>query len=466
MDANDIPRATGRAPARPSPRVVIVGGGWTGLAAAVELARHGLAPTLLESARQLGGRARAVRFGPFHVDNGQHVLLGAFTSVLDTLRTLGIAEASVFRRQPLRLTMLQRDGRRLEIGMARLPAPLHVAGGLLGARGLGLGARLRALLLLRTMRRQGFTVDPDCSVAAYLATHRQSPETLQTVWRPLCLAALNAAPEEASARLFLRVVRDAFFAGRRNSDLLLPILDLSACLPRPATDYIESRGGTVRLGARVSALCLADGAVAGVRVGEEHVAADHVVIATPPDACAALLRDHARLAHIADAYRHLEPQPVCTVFLRYPETVTLERDMMGLLDGTAHWLFDRGRLTGDRGLIAAVINGPGPHLRLANEALIDCIVEDIAIRFPQWPAPLETKLIRERRATLAARPGIDRFRPAHATGVNGLWIAGDYTATGYPSSLEGAVRSGVLCARWILRHAQAAVPAIDHQERD
>jgi squalene-associated FAD-dependent desaturase len=456
---------TGPAAARSAPRVVIVGGGWSGLATAVELARQGLMPTLLESGRQLGGRARAVRFGPFHVDNGQHMLLGAFSSVLDMLRTLGVAEASVFRRLPLRLVMVERDGRRLEIGTARLPAPLHLAGGMLRAGGLSLGARLRALQLLRAMRRQGFTVEPDRSVAEYLATHRQSPEALRAVWRPLCLAALNTAPEEASTRLFLRVVRDAFFAKRRHSDLLLPILDLSACLPRPATDYIESCGGAVRLGARVSALHVADGVVAGVYLPDEHIAADHVVIATPPDACAQLLRDHARVAHVAEAYPHLVPEPICTVFLRYPKPVALERDMVGLLDGTAHWLFDRGRLTGDRGLIAAVINGRGPHLRLTNEALIDRVVRDIAGRFPRWPAPLETKLIRERSATLAARPGIDRYRPAHATGVKGLWIAGDYTATGYPSSLEGAVRSGVLCARWILRHAHATSHPPVNEER-
>lgn len=461
-----MPSMPGAAVAQPSPRVVIVGGGWTGLATAVELARHGIKPALLEAGRQLGGRARAVRFGPFHVDNGQHILLGAFRSVLDILGTVGVAEASVFRRQPLRLVMVEPDGRRFEIGTARLPAPLHLAAGLLRARSLGMAARLKALALLRAMRRQGFTVDPDCSVADYLASHRQPPEALRTVWRPLCLAALNTAPEEASTRVFLRVVRDAFFVRRRHSDLLLPTLDLSACLPRPATDYIESRGGTVRLGARVSALQLGDGAVAGVYLGEERVAADHVVIATPPETCAALLRDHARVAHIAEAYRHLVPQPVCTVFLRYPQPVALDRDMVGLLDGTAHWLFDRGRLTGDRGLIAAVINGRGPHLRLANEALIDRVVRDIAVRFPRWPAPIETKLIRERSATIVARPGIDRYRPAHATGVRGLWIAGDYTATGYPSSLEGAVRSGVLCARWILRHAYAASETHLHEERD
>jgi len=113
-----------------------------------------------------------------------------------------------------------------------------------------------------------------------------------------------------------------------------------------------------------------------------------------------------------------------------------------------------------------VISGPGPHLRLTNEALIAQVIDDIARRFPAWPAPMDAKLVRERRATLAAVPGVDEFRPKHATPVHGLWLAGDYTATGYPSSLEGAVKSGMLCARWILRHTTDGDPIrVDSEEK-
>lgn len=441
-----------------SRRVIVVGGGWAGLSAAVALARQGVPPILLESARQLGGRARAVRFGPFHVDNGQHVLLGGFHTILDMLTTLGVSEASVFRRQPLRLLMLGPQGRRVEISTDRLPAPLHLISGLLRARGLDIGARLAAVRLLRGMRRARFELAQDRSVSRYLAEQRQPPETIRAFWQPFCYAALNAPPERASARLFLRAARHAFHQHRRNSDLLLPVLDLSACLPRPATDFIESRGGTVRLGARVRALEVADGSITGVRVEDSVVPADQVILATPPEVAVTLLRPHSALAPLADAFDHLSAQPICTVYLRYPDNVMLERDMVGVLDALPQWLFDRGRLTGDKGLIAAVISGPGPHLRLSNDALIAQVVADVAQRFTHWPTPLDTKLIRERRATLAAVPGVDDFRPHHATPVRGLWLAGDYTSTGYPSSLEGAVKSGLMCARWIMRHTTTHAP--------
>lgn len=451
---NALPSA---ASASPRPRVIAVGGGWAGLSAAVTLARHGAAPVLLESARQLGGRARAVRFGPFHIDNGQHVLLGAFQSVLDMLATLGVSEASVFRRQPLRLLMLGPGGRRMEIKTDRLPAPLHLACGLLRSKGMSVAARLAAIRLLRTMSRSRFELTPDRSLAVYLAEQNQPAEAVRALWQPFCYAALSAPPEQASARLFLHAARRTFFSHRRHSDLLLPILDLSACLPRPAMDFIESRGGAVRLGARVQGIEIADNAVIGVRVNDTVLGAEDVILATPPDVSAGFLRPHSALASQVAAFDRLGAQPICTVYLRYPETVTSERDMVGLLDALPQWLFDRGRLTGDKGLIAAVISGSGPHLRLGNDALIAQVVADIAQCFPAWPEPIDAKLIRERRAALAAFPGVDGFRPNHATPVKGLWLAGDYTATGYPSSLEGAVKSGLLCARWILRHAGTTI---------
>jgi squalene-associated FAD-dependent desaturase len=446
------------------PRVVVVGGGWAGLSAAVSLAGNAVPPILLESGRQLGGRARALRFGLFHVDNGQHVLLGAFESVLEMLATLGVSEASVFRRQSLRLLLFGRDGRRIELRTERLPAPLHLIAGLLRSSGISLSARLAAIRLLRSIARERPERLADCTVADFLRERRQPHEAVQALWGPYCYAALNAPPDRASARLFVRAARRTFFGHRRHSDLLLPVLDLSACLPRPATDYIESRGGSVRLGARVQAIEASDGAVTGVRVNDAVVPADHVVLATSHDVSAQLLHAHPALSAQVAAMRRLRAQPICTVYLRYTDTVTLERDMVGLLDALPQWLFDRGRLNGDRGLIAAVISGPGPHLRLTNEALIAQVIDDIARRFPAWPAPIDVKLVRERRATLAAVPGVDEFRPQHATPIRGLWLAGDYTATGYPSTLEAAVRSGMLCARWILRHTTNAGDAPAHTE--
>lgn len=437
---------------RQEPRVIIVGGGWAGLSAAIALARHSVPLILLESARQLGGRARAVRFGPFHVDNGQHILLGAFQSVLTTLKMLGVSETSVFRRRPLRLLLLGDAGRSIEIKTDQLPAPLHIVSGLLRSHGISFKARLAAIRLVRAISRRRFELTLDRPLDAFLAEQQQPSEAIRAVWQPFCHAALNTPTASASVRLFVRVMRDVFLEHRRYSDLLLPALDLSACLPRPATDFIERRGATVRLGARVRSLEITDDAVRGVRVDGTLIPGEHVILTTPPQAAAELLRPHAALRLQVQALESMKSQPIYTVYLRYPESVTLERDIVGLLDALPQWLFDRGRLAGDKGLIAAVISGSGRHLRLSNAAIIADVIADIARRFPAWPAPLDAKLIRESHATIAAAPGIDDLRPRHTTPVRGLWLAGDYTATGYPSTLEGAVKSGLLCARWVLRH--------------
>ena len=436
--------------------VIVIGGGWAGLAAAVELVRHGAKVTVLEATRQLGGRARGVRFGPNHVDNGQHLLLGAYHSVLAVLRAMGVRETDVFRRLPLSLVLRNPGGEHVGVNALPLPAPLHLLAGLLTARGLEWGARVAALRFLRRARADKFEVAPDVPLADYLERCGQHGAETRALWQPLCLAALNTPIARASTRLFLRVLRDAFFGARHDSDLLLPVKDLGECLPRPALDFIESRGGSVRLAARAHAVGIEHGAVTGVMVRDEPLAAEHVIVATPPEACLNLLREHAPLAETVERLGALSAEPICTAYLQYPESVTLGRDFLGVLDSTVQWLFDHGRLTGRGGLIAAVISGPGPHIVMNNEALSGHIQREIARIFPGWPQPLAVKVIRERRATISAVPGVDRYRPGHATNIKGLWLAGDYTATGYPSTLEGAVRSGLICARRILKQERRA----------
>ena len=446
--ARRAPAAGGRA------AVVIVGGGWAGLTAAVELARHGLKPTVLEAARQPGGRARMTPFDDLHLDNGQHILLGAYRSVLHILQTLGVAESSVFRRLPLELVLRDAAGADVRLTAPSLPAPLNLLSGLLTATGLTLFERLAALRFVARARRDRFECAPDVPLADYLHACGQPPALTRALWQPLCLAALNVPVAQASTRIFLRVIRDAFFGARRDSDFLIPCADLGACLPRPAMDYIEQRGGAVRLGARALALHVRGGAVAGVGLRNATLAATHVVLAVAPQAAAQLLHGHAELAPIAAGLDGLGAQPICTAYLRYPEHVTLGREFVGALDATVQWLFDHGRLSGRAGLIAAVISGPGPHMRLAREALTERIVAEIARLYPAWPRPLTIKLIREKHATFAATPGVDACRPGPVTPVKGLWLAGDYTATGYPSTLEGAVRSGLVCARHVLESSQ------------
>lgn len=428
----------------------VIGGGWAGLAAAVELASQGVPVTLLEASRQLGGRARAVRFGDHRVDNGQHLLLGAYSAVLNLLKVLAVREDSVVRRSPLHLHYL--DGASaIDLKTPSLPAPLHLAWGLLRARGLTPGQRIAALRMAHGMRRHHFHLEPDMSVQAYLQDARQDPLLTRALWRPLCLAALNTPPEQASMNIFLRVLQEAFFSSRQASDVLVPVTDLGSCLPEPARDYIERHGGGVRLGSRVTGLHLHGGRLRGVRLGQTTLLAEQVILATPPEAALSLLQPHPELQTPVQQLSNLSSLPICTLYLQYPPGTMLQQDFVGLLGGTAQWIFDRGRLTGESGLMAVVISGPGTHMRENGASLTRRIVQELRGPFPHWPVPLDSKLIRERRAGFAATVDVERHRPRHACAVGGLWLAGDYTATGFPATLEGAVRSGVECARQILQ---------------
>ncbi len=424
--------------------VIVVGGGWAGITTAVELTRRGLPVTLLEAARQLGGRARCVRFGEHRVDSGQHLILGAYHALGHLLNDLSLDESELFLRLPLQLHIHSADDQWVKILRRKLPVPLHLLAGLLGASGLGMLDRLRAIgfaaSVLRTQPPQ-----PDISVQALLISQRQSPRLIHRLWEPLCLAALNTPIQQASAQLFLQVLKKSFAGTREDSDLLIPRSDLGTTLPGPALDYIERNLGMVMLNRRVRGLCVERGAVTGVYVDGSMLPASQVVVATGLTLCRRLLAPHPALRSIATDLAGMAQDPVCTVYLQYPADTRLDVPMVGLVDATAQWVFDR-RVCGQAGLIAAVISGPGDHMKLDNAALAARVRKDLATLYPHWPVATDQLVLREKRATFSSRVGVNTLRPATATPVEGLWLAGDFTDTDLPATLEGAVISGYRAA--------------------
>jgi squalene-associated FAD-dependent desaturase len=425
--------------------VIVVGGGWAGLAAATELAGAGVPVHLLESARQLGGRARSTDLGDLAVDNGQHLLIGAYRDTLQLLQRVG-ADPALLWREPLQLSVLRAHGT-LQLATPPLPAPLHLAWALGRAGGLLPGERRAALAFCLRAWRQGFHVAPDISVAALLAD--QPAGLVRALWEPLCLAILNTPLAQASAQVFLRVLRDAFTRRRHDADLLHPRTDLGRLLPEPARHYVERHGGSVTTRCRVSGLEF-DGDRRTVVSAAGRQAASHVILATAPWHAASLLATHTPLQALAQQLTALGSAPITTVYLAYPAAVTLGRAMLGLEHGLTQWLIDRGIVCGQHGLLAAVISGPGAHMARDAESLGAQVAAELASRFRHWPAAQQIRVVREKRATFLCDVGSNQRRPSHATPQPGLWLAGDYTDTGYPATLEGAVRSGVQCARRII----------------
>lgn len=431
--------------------VAVIGGGWAGCAAAVALADAGHAVTLYEAARSLGGRARAVDAQGRQLDNGQHILLGAYDQTLGLLRRLLVDPRQALLRLPLQMRYPPGQGL-MDFVAPPLPAPLHMLVALLRAKGLARADKLALARFSTTARWMGWQLHTDCSVAELLERFDQTPDLIRLMWRPLCLAALNTAPEHASAQVFLAVLRDSLGAKRAASDMLVPRLLLDQLFPDAARRHVEGRGGKVLTGARVDALTGEDGRW---RVGTNAgcVKYDGVVLATAPWQAAALLRALPGLDALAGQLDAFAYEPISTVYLQYDPALRLPLPFCALLDEPArgHWgqfVFDRGQLDpGQAGLLAVVISGASEAAGLARDALAARVAAQLAASFgdPALAQPAWQQVITEKRATFACTPGL--VRPPNATGLPGLVLAGDYTDGEYPATLESAVRSGLQAAR-------------------
>jgi squalene-associated FAD-dependent desaturase len=412
-----------------------VGAGWAGLAAAVETVRQGAQVTLFEMAHAAGGRARRVSTTAGDFDNGQHILIGAYSATLALMRSVGADPQALLLRQPLTLTYPDGQGLRLPTG----PPMLAFVRAVVGAQGWRWSHRLALLRAATGWLLKGFDCDPQLSVQQLCAGLPAA--VLQDLVEPLCVAALNTPAEQASARVFLRVLQDALFAGRGSADLLLPTAPLSALLPDPAWSWLLAAGADCRAGWRVQSL-RRDGA-AWQLDGE---AFDGVVLA-----CSA--KEAARLAapvdpRWADKAAALRYEPIVTVYLADP-ALHLPQAMLSLRTGDhapAQFVFDLGLLGARPGCFAFVVSGAAPWLNQGLAACGQVVLQQARSEFAGafMAADAVQHLSAERRATFACTPGLDRPPTAIAPA---LVAAGDYIAGAYPATLEGAVRSGIAAAQ-------------------
>lgn len=430
--------------ANQSARVAVIGGGYAGMAAAAELAHHGMPVAVFEAGRVLGGRARRVETDGTRLDNGLHILLGAYR---ETLRLIELVTAPGESRGLLRLPLELIIHPDFRLRAARLPAPLHLLSALLRAHGLSLADRVAAARFMAWARRSRFRLATDTNVADLLRSKRQPDAASRFLWNPLCVSALNTPPTQASARVFLSVLRDSLNGSRADSDLLLPALDFSALFPERAARYVEAHGGSVHLGTTVDAFRRDDGGFdlgAGGRFS-------HAIVAVSAHRAAALLSPHAELTPIVQMIDDFSYQPIYSVYLQYAADARLPFRMGGLEAAYSQWLFDRGQLCGQDGLIGVVISANGAHQELAHDELARAVHAELAENFPGLGQPRWHRVIAEKRATFSCTPGLSR--PDNATPVARLYLAGDYTASEYPATIESAVRSGVRAANLVLRNA-------------
>jgi len=418
-------------------RAAVIGAGYAGLAAAIELARAGCAVTVLETNRTPGGRARRVEYRGTLLDNGQHLLLGAYRETLALMREVGVPERALLR---LPLTLVFPG--RFRLRAPRLPAPLHLAAALATCEGLSWSEKIAAMRFAKMVRG---TIFP-ATVGELL---RDQPEAVRRfLWEPLCVSALNTPVAQADARVFANVLRDALFRAREDSDLLIPALDLSAIFPDAAVDWLGVRGAEIALGTRVEDIVRGDNGWT-VRTSAGPRAFDMVICAVAPYQVGTLTEEIHELAELRAQLAAMRHEPIATAYLQYAERLKLPFPMIGLTGGHVQWVFDREAISGTRGLLAAVISASGPHLALDGDVLGTLVHREIVAALGPHPSPMWTKTITEKRATFACTP--DAPRPANATPAPGFFLAGDYTASPYPATLESAIASGLEAARLATR---------------
>jgi squalene-associated FAD-dependent desaturase len=436
----------GAGPDVTSLRVAIVGGGWAGMAAAVAAQQAGHTVTVFEAARILGGRARALPATlpdgtAVTLDNGQHILIGAYTETLRLMRLVGINPQAALLRQPLALPFVDGTGLQTPKWATHWPAPLDAMAAIANARGWSWGDKWSLIRASLGWQWRGFACDPALSVAQLCAT--LAPKVLHELIEPLCVSALNTPADQASAQVFLKVLKDALFGVRGGSHLLLPRTDLGALFPEAAAQWLTQRGSAVHRGQRIAQLrwqaphWLLDGQ-----------AFDRVVWATSSSNAALALMECAQAAPdlIAKSLKdwatqteQLRFESIATVYL-WGQQARLPHAMLALRatpQAPAQFAFDRAQFGGPRGLLALVVSASVGDKEALQHAVLNQAQQQLASLKLGGLQVVQTVV--EKRATFACTPQLQRPPQAIAPG---LIAAGDYVEGPYPATLEGAVRSG------------------------
>lgn len=441
--------------------VIVIGGGFAGLSAAVRLTKRGLRVLVLEARSRLGGRATAFedRETGEHVDNGQHVLAGCYTETFSFLADVGAGD-HVHVQPQLSVTMVDRAGRQTTLTCPPLPPPLHLVAGVFDWEALGWRDRLSMLKMAGPMRRAKQALKPgatavaalpDETVEGWLARHGQTPRLRELLWDPLALAALNQPAATAAATPFARVLAEMFGADPRSASMVLPTRPLDGMYAEPARRYIVSHGGVVRTGAAAAVHLEGHGAV--VAVGAETWAPGAVVAAVPWFVLPGLFTgETGPLDAVLAAARGTEPSPIVTVNLWFDRPI-LNEPFIGLPGRRMQWVFDKRLVLGDSAShLSLVSSGAAEIVGESNADLVTAAHEELREALPTCRAAalLRGTVIREPRATFSLAPG-QPARPGTRTGVPGLYLAGDWIATGLPATIESAVRSGHWAAESLLR---------------
>ena len=437
------------------PTVAVVGGGLAGLAAGCALASAGMKVTLFERRPYLGGRASSYQHpGTGEViDNCQHVLLGCCTNLIDFYQRTGVAGSI---RWFERMTFLEPGGRASEIGPSSLPAPLHTTPAFLRASCLEVADKVA---IARAMMALAPTTPRDTgeSFLGWLNRHGQTVRAIERFWKPVLVSALNEEVDRVSVPYAAQVMRESFLKSAEAGRMGVPTVPLTD-LYSAAGNYIRERQGDVQF--RTSAESFrAELSHVTLVVGQKEETFDYAVFALPFDSLERILPDSSASQPLRDALARFETSPITGIHLWFDRIIS-DLDHAVLLDRTIQWMFHKSRLqnrnsNGHGSYVELVVSASKTLVDKSKQEIVDLAVSELREFFPAARDAnlLKSTVIKEVHATYSPRPGIEADRPRPETVWPRVFLAGDWTATGWPATMEGAVRSGYLAAQSLARVA-------------
>lgn len=434
------------------PRVAVAGGGLAGLAAGCALSDAGFRVTLFERRSYLGGRASSYQHPGTGevVDNCQHVLLGCCTNLLDFYQRIGVEDKIRWYDS---LTFLEPGGRASIIGASGLPAPLHTMPAFLRAQCLNLSDKLAISAAMTALAPLAMR-DTGETFLSWLRRHGQTEQAIERFWKTILVSALNEDVDKVSVPYAAQVVRETFLKSPGAGRMGIPTVPLSE-LYDAAGEYIRARAGEVRFRTSVEAF-RAEPSMVQIVVNGEKMAFDYLILALPFDALARILPDTSAASALRSRLDQFETSPITGIHLWFDREIT-DLDHAVLLDRTIQWMFHKSKLLGRNG------NGGGSYVELVVSSSKDLVekskseIVDLALRELREFFPLaaeatlvKSTVIKEVHATYSPRPGVDLNRPRPETVWPRVFLAGDWTATGWPATMEGAVRSGYLAGESVV----------------
>ena len=439
-----------------SPKVAVVGGGLAGLAAGSALAESGFRVTLFERRPYLGGRASSYQHPGTGevVDNCQHVLLGCCTNLVEFYRRIGVEDKI---RWYERMTFLEPGGRASVIEPSALPAPLHTAPSFLRAACLSLADKLSIAAGLAALAPVA-PRDSGESFLKWLRRHGQTERAIDRFWKTVLVSALNEDIDMISVPYAAQVMRESFLKSRAAGRMGVPTVPLTE-LYNQAGDYITARGGEVRFRANVESF-RADFADVKLLLPGGEESFDFVIPAVPFDVLAHMLPQTTAAEPLRQTLSRFETSPITGIHLWFDRQIT-DLDHAVLLDRTIQWMFHKSKLldaagsNGNNSYVELVVSSSKTLVEKSRQEIIDLALSELREFFPgaRDANLVKATVIKEVHATYSPRPGIESHRPSPETVWPRIFLAGDWTATGWPATMEGAVRSGYAAAQCVARVA-------------